>query len=380
MAITKVTNRVLDVNSVGVAQLSAGAVPTKLGSEIGPLAFRNKIINGNFDIWQRGTSIASNHLGNNIYSADRWIIRGEGSTGTVTRQEFTLGQTDVPNNPTYYSRIVVTSVVGVSNSLQLRQRIEDIRTLAGKTATLTFWAKSNVSKTIGVYFNHEVGSGGTGDAVGIGPGVFNLTATWQKITHTVTIPSIAGKTIGEGNFLGLDIFLDAGSNFNTYFSPSVGQKSATVDIAQVQLEEGPVATPFEQRPIGTELAMCQRYYEKSYPIDVAPGAVNDYRGSVYEIQAVYATNSFSGALLKVTFKETKRISAPTVTIYNPNNGTANQLSIWSGGSSSPLNFFGNVAISTPVFDHTRGLIWPITGTTVNSGYICIAHWVVDAEL
>jgi hypothetical protein len=89
-----------------------------------------------------------------------------------------------------------------------------------------------------------------------------LTSSWQKITQTVTVPSISGKTIGSdnNNRLSLSIWFDAGSNFNSR-TDSLGQQSGTFDIAQVQVEAGPVATPFERRPIGTELALCQRYFQ-----------------------------------------------------------------------------------------------------------------------
>ena len=74
------------------------------------------------------------------------------------------------------------------------------------------------------------------------------------------MPSISGKTLGtDGNsVLQLSILFDAGSDFNA-FTDSLGQQSGTFDIAQVQIEPGPVATPFEQRPIGTELNLCHRY-------------------------------------------------------------------------------------------------------------------------
>jgi hypothetical protein len=84
------------------------------------------------------------------------------------------------------------------------------------------------------------------------------------------VPSISGKTLGTDNNLSIcNIWFDAGSDFNAR-TDSLGQQSGTFEIAQVQLEPGPVATPFEQRPIGTELALCQRYYEKSYEIGTSP--------------------------------------------------------------------------------------------------------------
>jgi hypothetical protein len=236
----------------------------------GPLAgFRNAIINGNFDIWQRGTSFTLLD-----YGADRWIHARVGTTQTATRQSFTVGQTDVPGEPTYYCQTVVSSVAGAGNFCNLIQRIEDVRTFAGQQVTISFWAKADATKNIAVDLAQTFGSGGSPSAavVGIGVTKVSIGTSWQKVTVTANVPSISGKTLGSnnGHTLILSIFFDAGSDANAR-TDSLGQQSGTFDIAQVQVEPGPVATPFERRPIGTELALCQRYFWSSstaqgYPI------------------------------------------------------------------------------------------------------------------
>jgi hypothetical protein len=225
----------------------------------GPLAgFRNAIINGNFDIWQRGTSFTGAE-----YGADRWIHNRVGTTQTATRQAFTLGQTDVPGEPTYYCRTVVSSVAGAGNAALLLQRIEDVRTFAGQQITVSFWAKVDATKNIAVELVQGFGTGGSPSATvtAIGVTKISISTSWQKVTVTATVPSISGKTIGTDGLglLALNVWFDAGSTFNAR-TDSLGQQSGTFDIAQVQLEPGTVATPFERRPIGTELALCQRYY------------------------------------------------------------------------------------------------------------------------
>jgi hypothetical protein len=226
----------------------------------GPLAgFRNAIINGNFDFWQRGTSFTGNE-----YGADRWRITRTGTTATFSQQSFTAGQPDVPNEPTYFSRTVVTSSAAAGNFCLLEQRIEDVRSFAGSQVTVSFWAKADSSKPIFVEMLQRFGTGGSpsSDALASGNAKVTLSATWQKVTLTLSIPSISGKTLGSDNnhSLGLLIWFDAGSDFNSR-TDTLGQQSGTFDIAQVQIEAGPVATPFERRPIGTELALCQRYFE-----------------------------------------------------------------------------------------------------------------------
>jgi hypothetical protein len=236
----------------------------------GPLAgMRNAIINGNFDIWQRGTSFTGLE-----YGADRWVHARIGTTQTATRQSFTVGQTAVPNEPTYFCRTVVTSVAGAGNFCNLIQRIEDVRSFAGQQVTISFWAKADATRNIAVDLVQYFGTGGSPSASvdSIGSTKVSIGTTFQKVTITTTLPSIGGKTLGSNNdhSLILSIFFDAGSDFNSR-TDSLGQQSGTFDIAQVQVEAGPVATPFERRTFGTELALCQRYFWSSstaqgYPI------------------------------------------------------------------------------------------------------------------
>ena len=252
-------------NTLSADVKDASVTNAKIAFDGGSFCFRNKIINGNFDIWQRGTSLGSGT--GKRYLADRWFVESTGSTYSSSQQLFTYGQTTVPNQPKYFHRTTVTSTPGSGNYTTLVQRIEAGSTLANKTATITFWAKADSSKNISVELIQRFGNGlSSPDDVAIYCGKFLLTTSWQLFTTTVNVPTIQGKILGTDSntdFLQLGFFLEAGSIFNARTN-SLGQQSGTFDIAQVQLEEGPTATPFEHRPIGTELALCQRYYEKGY--------------------------------------------------------------------------------------------------------------------
>lgn len=241
-------------------------IPTVNGEVIGgSYGFKNYIINGNFDIWQyKDAGLTYPQTSSAYGSDDRWGNANLGSTKTHSQ----IACTDVERalfNASYFSRTVVTSVVGANNVVLKQQSIENVTRLAGKTVTLSFWAKADSSKNIEVRFLQTFGGGGSPSANvnNIGQQLVALTTTWQKKTITVTLPSIVGKTLGTNGIQDtatwLRFIFDAGAS---YEGNTVGQQSGTFDIAQVQLEEGSVATPFEQRPVGLELSLCQRYYGK----------------------------------------------------------------------------------------------------------------------
>lgn len=227
--------------------------------------FKNYIINGNFDIWQyKDAGLTYPQTSNGYGSDDRWVNSNQGSTKTHQRVA-----TDSIIGANFCSRTVVTSVAGASNSVSKYQYIEDVTKLAGKTVTLSFWAKADSNKNIALIFGQRFGTGGAPSAqVTFGANVIALTSNWSKYTVTVNIPSIAGKTLGTDGVntssTWLQFFFDAGSAIvSSYGFAGMTQQSGTFDMAQIQLEEGNVATPFENRPYGLELSLCQRYYEIS---------------------------------------------------------------------------------------------------------------------
>ncbi|NRA30746.1 MAG: hypothetical protein HRU11_10865 [Parvularculaceae bacterium] len=233
----------------------------------GPLGgFRNKIINGNFDIWQRGTSQTTTGYG----SADRWRY---GITGTPTlsasQQTFAAGQTDVPGNPKYFLRSVVTAGSATNDRSLFQQRIEDVATLAGEEITVTFWAKADAAKDIAFSIEQSFGSGGSPssyvtDSAG---NKQSLSTSWQKFSVKKTIPSIASKTLGTNNddYLTLAFWFTAGSDYDTRTN-SLGHQTGTFDIARVSLVKGDAtneADPSEYRHPAQEQKICERYYQTS---------------------------------------------------------------------------------------------------------------------
>lgn len=220
-------------------------IPSKINSAFGGF-LRNKIINGDFNIAQRGTSFAV--PANGAYTLDRWVVSYDGAIGTFTlsQQSHTIGQTDVPDEPEFFMRWNQTAAGSGSSFRRIEHRIEGVRTLAGKTAAVTFYAKADSARNVTAALVQGFGSGGSGD-VSTSVGTFGLTTVWQKFTATVSVPSISGKTIGAGNYLNLRLGLPINSTM-------------TIDISHVQVEENG-ATPFEQRFPAVEVNLAQRFYQ-----------------------------------------------------------------------------------------------------------------------
>ena len=198
------------------------------------VGFKNYIINGNFDIWQRGTS---GFLGSS-YGADRWI-------SSVGVESYSRQNTDSLGG--YYARI--TRTTASTSSLLLVQRLEqvNVKDLRNKTLTLSLYVRQTVGTTLPInlyIYTPTVVDNYVSvvlqETISI---LSNPTSTFQKVSVSFTVKNemvLKGFAIAIGN-------LSSGI--------------ASIDIHQVQLEEGSVATPFENRPYGLELSLCQRYYE-----------------------------------------------------------------------------------------------------------------------
>ena len=225
---------------------------------------QNLIINGAFEINQRAftSTTTSGTLG-----FDRWRLINAGGTATYSAQTFTAGTVLGTNQPTNFARIATTGQSGTTVQTTLRQYIEDVKTLAGQTVTISFWAKaSSGTPKIAVEFNQIFGTGGSPSSnVDIPVGQVTLSTSWARYSLSFQVPSMSGKTFGTNNndYLGLNLWVSAGSNFDAR-TGSLGVQNNTFDFWGVQLEEGSTATPFSRNAnsIAGELAACQRYYQQ----------------------------------------------------------------------------------------------------------------------
>lgn len=309
-----------------------------------PQVFRkNLLINGNFDIWQRATENPS-AAGGGYVTVDRFRTDWDGTAlVNISRQAFALGQTAVPNEPSYFLRWQQGTAGAGSATHTIQQKIESVRTGAGKTLTLSFWAKADSARNITAELLQVFGTGGAPSAPVQTPAqVFALGVAWKKCVATFALPSIAGKTLGSNGNDCLSVVLNLPLNV-----------IQTIDIAQIQLEESAVATPFESRPAAVELALCQRYYESGY--------------ATWSVNALSTTSSgstFGYFAVMVPFKVTKR-AVPTIT-----------------KTDTVPNPHVLIFQATPRADHVflnNGSGYQPTGTYIGSNAFS-TNWTASAEL
>lgn len=344
------------------------------------LSNKNAIINGDFNIWQRGTSFTS--IADSTYSADCWEYFKNGTmVHDITRS------TDVPTVAQAgrlfnYSFLVdcttADASIAAGEYCDIRQKIEgyNFLPLAQKTITFSFWVKATKTGTYCVFLSNSVP-----DRSYIAEYTVNVTDTWEFKTVTVTASPSAG-TWDYTNGVGLNIgfALATGSTFQTTanswqtgsFNGTSNQVNAcdstsnNFRICGVQLEVGSVATSFEQRTFQQELLLCQRYYEKTYGIDTAPGAAADTTGSMYGIP--FDTTNFN--INTSRFSVPKR-AAPTVTTYSTGTGASGKLRNEGAGTDQ------NSSISN-VSNFSFNVSGQAGTLTANTGYSW--HWVAESKL
>jgi hypothetical protein len=219
------------------------------------LGFRNLVYNGNFDIWQRGTSFSTDNAATAIYTADRWCARALYPNSSAV-QTITQESTNVPAGSKYSLKSVVATATVVNNSrMQLCYTVEpaDAIRYAGKQMVLSMQVKAiqNIDRaTITTAYSTTGGKSFDGTTISSTNFTVN-TSGFTTCTVYFTLPAAA--TLTTSGTIG----------FYLTYTRSSGSAEVVGDgiyLSQVQLEANYQPTPFEQRPIGVELDLCQRYY------------------------------------------------------------------------------------------------------------------------
>jgi len=227
-----------EVRTPAILDATGGNTATINGIPLrqGVLDPENRIINGAFDHWQRGTSFTTA-----VYGADRWLNSLSGGAVTMSRQSFTVGDTLGNNSPTFFLRQSTSGQTLASHFALTQQRIEGVRAYAGQTITILGWARrSSGTGNMAIEMLQSFGTGGSpsADVTGTGQTV-TLTSSWAAFAVTIAVPSITGKTLGSnGNdYLAANFWTSAGSNFNARTN-SLGLQTIGVDLWGIHIKQG----------------------------------------------------------------------------------------------------------------------------------------------
>jgi len=241
------------------------------------VTFRNRIINGGMVIDQRNAGAALTiNASSNSYTVDRWVVENSTTGGVVTAQQSSTAPAGF--NYSLKTTVTTTGTLGTSGYLENQYKIEGYNladlnwgSANAKAITLSFWVQSSVT---GI-FGGSIANGGYNRSYSF---LFTISSanTWEQKTVT-----IAGDTSGTWlttNGIGAYVFINMGAGSSLGTTPNqwnasgsraatgenasiIGTNGATFYITGVQLEAGTTASPFEYRQYGTELALCQRYFQ-----------------------------------------------------------------------------------------------------------------------
>lgn len=247
------TNTILDSSGGNTATING--IPLRPGV----LDPDNRIINGAFDIWQRGTSTSAS-----AYGADRWLNIFVGGTVTQSRESFALGDTLGSNNPKYFLRQSVSGQSLATHFAGTTQRIEGAATYAGQTITILGWARRfSGAGNILVAVAQNFGTGGSPSATTyatISSSTITLSATWQPFAITFTMPSVAGKTLGtdSNDYVEFSFYPSLGTSYG-----GTGVQTIAADMWGIHIKLGTHAADsadlYKAPELGPELVRCLRY-------------------------------------------------------------------------------------------------------------------------
>lgn len=369
------------IAQLGDALVEQDAVNLRTMLKFGGTAGANIVRNGGFNVAQRGTSFVNPSDGTKLL--DGWRVRATGGAvnaatishvpaqDVVSGGAFPTGDALLKQFP--ISKVLKwdqTATTGAS-LLGIEQRFEDPLRFDGKFVSLTFLAKTAQNTTQWTAsFGVNFGTGGSPSAELELPLVASvqLSTNLQQVSFYLTSRvSLVGKTFGSNS----DAYAFLRINFGG--TSLTGNAAFTKYISGVTLivSDGSVlATSFPYRSEQAELALCQRYYESSFGMGVAPtnGLLGDtYPGMVYTSNTIRSRIAFC----------VPKAKTPSVVIYNPPSGATSQLQWYNGtswGNASGTNVPGvSFNLISFVVDGT------ITGS-IGSAFLTMFNWTADAEL
>jgi len=366
--ITTATARILGRVSVGVGPVEE-LTPSQVASLVAPslsqnLAQRNPIINGQFWINQRLPSSNAD----DTYAHDRWYVLTQ--TGAIAVSTLT----DVEDGTPFMARLTQSQVTAQRMGYADIMEGKFCKHLRGKQVTFRF-GRSRLSASANVRYAVLEWTG-TEDAV-----TSDVVNNWTSGTYTagnfflgsnLTVSGVAqqamtANTLADGTALTVTL----GSSFNNLivlaWTEGTIAQNGTLDLAKAQISIGEQPLDFEVRSFQEELALCQRYYFKTFPQGVAPAQnVGSTNGCIScAINSAAGANSMNAA---VSWTSAMRANPATVTTYNPQAANAN----WRNSTNS-ADYTATVSTTS---DRAATLI----AASVASGLFANIHLTADAEL
>lgn len=369
------TNVLTATNTQTLTNKTLAATTNNIEARSAPNAtsfgFRNRLFNGSYAVAQRGTTFASGSNNDDTYNLDRWYVLSDGNDIVDITQNTAAA-------PPEQKFCIALDVETINKKFGVAQIIENINCadLQGQTVTLSFQAKVSATTKLDNVKCAVVAWSGTADSVtsdiisawgaeGTNPTLIanatyentpaNLNVTTSWATYTVSAPIDTASTNNVIVFIWSDVTDTTLGDF--------------LYLAGVQLEAGTVATPFERRDYGQELMMCQRYYEKSYPIATVPGASSITAGMSWLVNG-YSSSIY--VLCTTTFKATKRTSA-TIAYWDAAGNSLRTTSLTGGGLSQVDN---NNNIYATIASESGFFIYVLAAPSLNYG----VQWTASAEL
>ena len=325
---------------------------------------RNLMINGGLDFWQRDGNLSSGSELSGYNSVDRFQITTFNTSGT---RQSAQQSGDVPNETgSDFSGLLSFDSTGTS-TFDIKQRIEadNCRHVAGGKVSFSFWYKTDEFQDIRIRILKATG----------GKDNYSTTGSVYDQTFTADTSSIWKKLTIEG----IDIDSDATNGLEVIITgdnPLNGSGNRFFRYAQIMLNQGEVVGEFSRagRNIAEELILCQRYYEKSYPIGTKPGSALISGDFWYAVGYIDGTRVFGTA---IDFRVRKR-TTPSVTIYN-DNGSSGQATFRTAGNTEDVFSTANANTERLSFTSNSGQL-SAAFSNAGAGYGAAVGWEADAEL
>ena len=356
---------------------------SKGGATYGSAINENILINGGFDVWQRGIGINGPQGGTgSTYFADKWVrVDGVSASGggattgiySIERKSFTNNQVDVYGNPKYYASLRNDCLPDASKGdyVFIENRVEDVRVLRGEDATISFFAKCGVTgSTMDIVIDQYDGT----NVKITKPASVSVGTLWGKYEISFFVPEVKAAPTGK-HYVG--------------FGFDTSRLNTTLDLAQIKVERGMVATKFADVDEELELNKCRRYYQRSYDIDeqnATKTMIDDRTPSITAIDFTMSPSSDHFEKFKVKMR-----GNPTVTMYSPGTGytgdaynrtlgkdTRNSSGTFGKDGAVRQGLVGRTCITT-VYARPHGIFVNIPCGAVLWDDISF-HYVADADL